>query len=182
MPVLPERWLPVVGYEQQYEVSDRGRVRSLDRIVAYSQSRFGKTISRTHAVKGRLLRPYTEKKGGYQIVHIGYGNPRTIHTLVLEAFIGPRPERQVGCHDENDSSNNQLENLSWDTHAKNIADKERHGTKLIGEKVFGAKLDEFKVREIRAGNRAVSELASTYGVARMTIYKILNGKTWKHIT
>lgn len=50
-----------------------------------------------------------------------------IHSLVLEAFVGPRPDGMEGCHNDGDPANNHLANLRWDTRAANNQDTLRHG-------------------------------------------------------
>lgn len=51
-----------------------------------------------------------------------------VHQLVLEAFVGPRPEGMVTRHLNGDPSDNRLTNLAWGTHAENNADTVQHGT------------------------------------------------------
>lgn len=118
-----EEWRPVVGYEGCYEVSDRGRVKSLTRLVP---SKAGST----RTSPGRLLAtPPTKGGGGYPRVSLGSNtNTRFVHLLVLEAFVGPRPEGMEGCHNDGNPANNRLDNLRWDTHSSNISDAVQHGT------------------------------------------------------
>lgn len=118
-----EKWLPVVGYEGVYDVSDLGRVRSLDR-----------TDSRGHRIRGRLLKLVSKAETGpdsRQTVSIHWGGvqrTRLVHHLVLEAFIGPRPDGMEACHGDGDARNNAVSNLRWGTHQSNEADKLAHGT------------------------------------------------------
>jgi NUMOD4 motif-containing protein/HNH endonuclease len=127
-----EQWRPVVGFPD-YEVSDHGRVRSVDRIKLYTQrSKSGRayTVERKH--HGRLLRAGT-MKSGHQIVILGRGNPRCVHALVLEAFVGLAPTGTECCHWDDDPANNRLSNLRWDTRASNLADyKRNHGRHVNG--------------------------------------------------
>lgn len=111
-----ERWLPVVGHETAYEVSDQGRVRSLPR--SWQQASRSGTIY-THTVKGRLLRP-GRMTAGHQSVAIGRGNSRTVHSLVMEAFVGPRPEGHEILHLNEDPSDNRLVNLKYGTRSENM--------------------------------------------------------------
>lgn len=54
---------------------------------------------------------------------------RPIHTLVLEAFIGPRPTpKHHGAHSDGNSHNNAFDNLQWKLPVHNEADKKLHGT------------------------------------------------------
>jgi predicted XRE-type DNA-binding protein len=117
-----ERWLPVVGYEGSYEVSDTGRVRSLDRSW-WQASRHGTLYE--HFKKGRVLRP-GPATAGHMTVVLGRGNTRLVHHLVLEAFVGPRPDGTEARHGDGNEKNNRLDNLQWDTRGNNSRDKKWH--------------------------------------------------------
>lgn len=119
-----ERWLPVVGYEGYYEVSDLGRVRSLPRVTNGS---FGGT----RRLPGRVLRPGINPKTGRRIVALhrdGAGRSHKVYPLVLAAFVGPRPPGMEACHNDGDHTNDRLSNLRWDTSSRNTYDSVRHGT------------------------------------------------------
>lgn len=119
---VDEEWRPVVGYEGYYEVSSRGRVRSLPREVA--------TFRGVRVSPGRLLKT-PASTGGYLRVTLskeGLLKGRPVHVLVLEAFSGARPSPEHdACHWDGNPSNNRIENLRWDTKSANMADKMRHG-------------------------------------------------------
>jgi hypothetical protein len=116
-----EKWLPVPDYPG-YEVSNHGQVRSLDREVG---SRWG-TPKR---LKGRILSQARVGGGGpvgrYDACVLFRDKKRkslTVHTLVLSAFVGPRPEGMWGLHRDDDPRNNRLENLYWGTPTQNTRD------------------------------------------------------------
>lgn len=111
---------------------------------------------------------------------------RKVHILVLEAFVGPRPEGMEGCHfPERDTRNNNLENLRWGTKSENYQDRHAHGTHNDGIRNGRAKLTEADVREIRKrlrlGERQVS-LAKEFGVSQVKISQIKLGKSWDHVS
>jgi hypothetical protein len=117
-----ERWLPVVGYEGLYAVSDMGRVMSLPRIKSGGRGR-------TRIRFGRVLRPLSRNKDGYLSVSLyrnGSQAHQYIHRLVLLAFIGPAPAGTECCHGNGNPADNRLSNLRWDTHAANAQDAIRH--------------------------------------------------------
>lgn len=114
------RWKPVYGYEGFYEVSDQGRVRSVDRI-----DRRG--VFRKGVEKAQPANVQT----GYKMVSLwkdGVEKQRTVHSVVIEAFEGPRPEGAQVCHNDGTRDNNALENLRYDTPSGNVKDRRLHGT------------------------------------------------------
>lgn len=116
-----EEWKPVVGHEESYEVSDLGRVRSLDREVP--------CFNGTRRMKGRILKP-GPNNSGHVTVAIGQRNSRLVHTLVLEAFVGPRPEGCDSLHLNHNPKDNRLSNLKWGTRGENVkADFDRGARK-----------------------------------------------------
>ena len=123
-----EYWLPVVGWEDFYEVSDHGRVRCLPR---------------KWVPKARILK-VVHSPGKYPQVGL-FNRPkrtltRMVHQLVAEAFIGPCPDGMEICHLDGDRSNNRLDNLRYDTRKNNHADKWKHGTMARGELCGHSKL------------------------------------------
>ncbi len=114
-----EIWKDVVGYENKYQVSNLGRVRSLDRFIKNTGS-FGD--AKFVRIKGKLLKPRTSKskglKTGYYRVLLS-GKNYCIHKLVANAFIpNPLKKPQVD-HIDCDISNNKVENLKWVTQKEN---------------------------------------------------------------
>jgi len=111
-------WLPVVGLEQSYEVSNQGRVRSIktSRILSQRLTSPGKrrpTGKRYPVVEFRIA--------GRQKIR------RKVHLLVLEAFSGARPSEHVACHSNDNPLDNRLENLRWDTRSGNVIDSVING-------------------------------------------------------
>jgi hypothetical protein len=163
-----EIWRAVVGHEGRYEISDLGRVRSLlqrqPRILAQSAKRH-----RRGCLSVEL------RADGSKRVH------RLVHQLVLEAFVGPRPEGHGGAHDDGDPTNNRLPNLAWKTQLENMEDRDRHGRTAVGEQAGGAKLTVDEVLAIRGSKAGVASLARTYGVGPTAIRNILDRETWTHV-
>lgn len=130
---MSERWLPVVGWEGRYEVSDFGRVRSVERCGIHGREG-------NHVFPSRILNPIANQKG-YSVVNFtDNATPgttrrraqRLVHQLVLEAFVGPRPDGFDSCHNNGNKADARLKNLRWDTRAGNFADKKLHGTSQTG--------------------------------------------------
>ena len=108
-----EIWKPVLGYEETYFVSNKGRVKNK---------------------KGYIMKPYTNAKG-YLRLNLSYGKPtkKFIHRMVWEAFNEPIPEGLQINHLNENKADNRLENLSLCTAKENI----NYGTrnKRAGEKL-----------------------------------------------
>jgi hypothetical protein len=122
-----ERWLPVVGYEGYYEVSDHGRARSLDRWIE-ALNRWG-SVNRYFRL-GTVLRNSRVEQDPYARVSLsitGVVHKKLVHRLVLEAFVGPPPRGRIACHGPAGSSDNRLNNLRWDTDSANTQDLVRSG-------------------------------------------------------
>ena len=120
-----EIWKSIPGYEGLYEVSNTGRVRSLDRYV-----KVGFGAYRLH--KGKIIN-LTLSNSGYYFVDLTYKYKRKhfyVHRLVAEAFI-PNPDNlpQVNHKDE-DKTNNIAENLEWCDRKYNM----NYGTKIERQK------------------------------------------------
>ena len=117
-----EEWRDVVGWEGWYQVSNLGRVRSVDRYIDMQNgaSRFCRGVIRVQQINN---------EGRYKVDLKGRGirAPRFVHHLVLEAFVGSRPDGMEGCHNNGNPLDNRLCNLRWDTHVANEADKMLHG-------------------------------------------------------
>ena len=125
----PEQWRPIPGYEGLYEVSDHGRVKSLGRVT-------GGPYGSKRRVPPRILKPGM-KRHGHLFVNLynaeGKTN-RTVHTLVAEAFIGPRPAKMYVCHWNDIPDDNRLENLRYATPRENGRDMVRNGNSNTANK------------------------------------------------
>lgn len=124
-----ESWKPVVGYEGLYEVSDAGRVRSVERQVRHNYGGLRK-------VPPRVLKAGV---GAFGHLHVGLWRDnkmsnQLVHRLVATSFIGPPQPGMNACHNDGNPSNNRVENLRWDTQQGNLADRKIHGTNFYSNK------------------------------------------------
>ena len=106
---MNEEWRDIEGFEGYYQVSNLGRVRSVDREIYHP---YNKTISH---YKGKILKPGKRNKG-YLGICLTKGNKQKsflVHRLVAQAFIpNPYNFEQINHKDE-DKTNNQVSNLEW---------------------------------------------------------------------
>lgn len=103
-----EIWKDIKGYEGYYEVSSYGRVRSLDRIVTYSDGE-------KHSLKGKILKMHYCGSGylNFSLHKNGKTEHKYPHRLVAEAFI-PNPSNLPEVnHKDEDKTNNCMVNLEW---------------------------------------------------------------------
>lgn len=148
---MDEQCKPIPGFPG-YDVSNQGRVGS------------HKTM------RHHILRPSADPAGylGVNLCLNGISHRRRVATLVLLAFVGPRPQEMETCHNDSNPANNYLENLRYDTHLGNMADRKRITHKRIRA-----------IREKRASGVSVKELAKEYNHSRSYLYAICTGSLHK---
>ena len=174
---MVEEWRDILGYEGQYQVSNLGRVRSLDRVI-------------NHPVNGPMRRRggihrCGKSKGYLNVSLLRDGKTRTftVHRLVALAFVGP-PTEQIR-HLDGDKYNNAATNLAWGTAAENSADREKHGNTARGERSGVATKTEAQVRLIKFmheqgyGPTAIGRLI---GLSKARVHEVTSGKVWRHVS
>lgn len=195
-----ERWLPIPGFEGKYEVSDYGRVRSLDRIVPHKRS-----TARIAMRRGKILAPGRSSKYGHLKVKLGTGSKADqrsyhVHQLVLRAFVGPMSDGMEVRHLNGIASDNRLSNLVYGTRKENAADMKLHGTdtlraKRVSESKKGistvwcerhgmARLTAEEVRSMKndfAAGMTSAEAGRKYGVSQAHASKIRLGQAWSKL-
>jgi NUMOD4 motif/HNH endonuclease len=165
---LFEQWLPVVGSEGFYEVSNFGRVRSVAR----------------KGCKGRIL-IFGKNRDGYLMlplrIHSNHKyRSRTIHCLVAEAFLGSCPPGKEIDHIDGDKTHNSVFNLRYVKHSENAKSAVRLRGKWQkgnqGEKHPLVKLSNAQVIEIRRlkmEGMKQSDIAREFRVSRSQISRIV---------
>lgn len=113
---MQEIWKDVIGYEEQYQVSNLGNIRSKNRTIV-------DCLGRRRTLKSHKIRIQTSRIGYKQVLLHKSGEMRThlVHRLVAEAFIPKTEENknEINHKDEN-KSNNTVDNLEWCDHKYNI--------------------------------------------------------------
>ena len=173
-----ENWKPVVGYEGLYEVSDQGRVRSVDRITRDGRRWKGRVLS-TSKVSSGYLHTVLSVDGKYDHVYV--------HRLVADAFV-PNPQGKLEVnHKDGNKKNNVASNLEWVTHSENGL----HSFRVLGRKAAKSmlgkpspcrKLTDEQVAEIRTGKKSCYALAREYGVSDSTIQNVRNGVSYRVVS
>lgn len=161
-----ERWRKIVEFPD-YEVSTFGRVRRIG----------AKRFLRQAPRPGRYPHLRVELRKGGRLYW------RTVHVLVLIAFVGPpEPGKETACHNDGNPANNRLDNLRWDTQKANMEDMVRHGTRISGERCHFAKITEEVVVRIRqVVGKSTREIGREFGISQSTVSMIRTRRIWKHV-
>lgn len=166
---MAEKWKAITGFEGHYEVSNKGRIKSL---------------KRKHRPKESIMKPRSDKDGYQEFCARKDGVKKYIkvHRAVYEAFVGPIPEGHVINHRNNVKTNNHPTNLETMTvgennrHAKEWRDK--HNLKkrkpLTKDEVLTIRWE----LETGACRR---EIAKRWGLVPARIYDIEYGKVYGNI-
>jgi len=171
-----EQWRPCVGWPD-YEVSDLGRVKSIGRWRPHNRYK-GKLMW----WKEKILKPGKKtNRGDYLFVVLTGQVAVTVHLLVAEAFIGPRPPGMYVRHLNDIPGDNRPANISYGTQQDNMDDAARNGKIPRGRARPNAKLHEVNIPYIRTSGKNLTELGKQYGVSPATIRDVLVGISWSHV-
>ena len=169
---MSEVWKPVVGYEEFYEVSSEGRVRSKDR----------HTVWRVPIVrKGRILIPQARRHGYLSVWLYAEGSKKqvSVHRIVAEAFCERKNGQDEVNHLNENKQDNRAVNLAWCTKKENCSYGSRGS--LISKKNTNGKRSK-PVAQYTLSGRFVKEYPSIHEVYRQTgfgvanIHKAMNGE------
>ena len=183
-----EIWKSIPEYEGMYEVSNLGRVRSLDREEFYYNEHGTKCVRfRT----GMILNPDIGNNGYPRVRLRNKENTKKmlVHRLVAFAFIyNENVDTDIIInHKDSNPSNNRVDNLEWCTQQYNIKYSYVCGNSSnVGSKHPQSTITEDIAKEIyilgHSGKYTNIELAATFNVNKQMINNIKIGHTWSHIT
>lgn len=144
-----EVWKPVSGYESYYEISNKGTVRSLERLVPLKNG--------LRTIKAKIL---TSRKNNFGYIEVRLSknsNCKTlfIHVLLAKAFLTCPAESYEVNHINGIKDDNRLENLEWVTHAENV--KHAYQLKLIKPKAKHV-IDTCTGKEYQSSKEAALEI------------------------
>ena len=157
-------WAAIPSVDGVYDVTTDGRVR---------RAQGGRGTRRT-----RKLRTHLSPRG-YVVAKLcidGKQRTRTVHSLVAETFIGPRPGGHEINHIDGNKTNNHVANLEYVTHSQNVIHAARLGRGTRFDATGVAKIK----RRIMNGARN-ADLARQFDVSPSTISQIRLGTTWRDV-
>jgi len=158
---LNERWLPVVGYEGWYDVSNMGRIR---------RAKTSRGATRLHIIgsqkedRGYLITRLHKHGGRYRV---------RVHSLVATAFLGSRPDGMQVNHIDGIKTNNNADNLEYVAPLENI----HHALRLGLRRQILSVNDVYAIRELLKEQTQTS-IARTFGVTQTAISYISTGTNW----
>lgn len=164
--MIEEKWLPVVGYEGLYEVSNTGKVKKINK-----------------KRKDRILNPYITKFGYFRVglTKNNHIIQYFVHRLVASAFIPNTYNKPYINHIDNVRTNNNVNNIEWCTPKENMRHAFITGSRGGGEKATHAKLKKEDALAIKESKLSQKVLAHKYKVHATTVSDIQKGKTWANL-
>lgn len=179
-----ETWRKIKNYEDSYEVSDLGNVRSLSRVTTRQHNEH--TLVK-QPIKEKLLRQTESTVQGYKTVGLcknGKCSRVYVHALVAEAFIGERPsDKHHILHGSEGKTLNNASNLSYGLPVENAKDRYRDKTDARGENNPRSKYTESKIADIKNDLLTTRQylVAMKHNIPKSTIRSIKQGKRWNHV-
>ena len=165
-----EQWKDVIGFEDSYQISNYGRVRSKDRFIKVCGN--GERL-----IKGQIIKPSVCKNGYYEVM-LSRNKKRKVyllHRLVAIHFIeNPNNLPQINHKDE-DITNNRVDNLEWCTSKYNAnygTRNARCNEKVIRKPVKQLTLEGKLIKEFPA----VKEAMRQTGIDDSQIIRVCMGK------
>lgn len=175
---MEEIWKDIRGYEGYYQVSNTGKIKSLDRLVKWKNNK-------NRIARGKILSP--RKQINYNYIHIAFvlqkdGIPKetNLARTVAKAFI-PNPENKPCVnHIDNNPQNNHVSNLEWVTYKENTQHMIKSGrnnilrTFSLTEKQV-KEIFEIKLKNPKFSNQKIGDM---FNVSRETARGVLKHKIY----
>ena len=170
---MEEIWKPIVGYEDLYEISSFGNVRSLDKYVNCKNNS-------KRLIKGKVISQFINH--GYKIVDLTKNGQRKhcrVHRLVAQAFIPNYDNKEDVNHIDGNKTNNRIENLEWCTRQENIIHALENGLNSSTNYQYAIKVTNKKIYcyETNEIYNSMSEASSILNVPRSYVWRKCHNKT-----
>lgn len=178
-----EEWRDVKGWEDRYEVSSFGRVRS----KSYLKQTRNMHGPMSFMTKSRFMK-LSVNSDGYCTIDLCKNKTRhtsLVHRLVAEVFIENLLDLPVINHKDSVRTNNAVDNLEWSTQKYNVQHGYNTGSNSnAGEKHPRKILSDLIVRNMRSrfiAGESVAQIADDLGFRRDTTKSAITGKNWGHV-
>ena len=164
-----EIWKNVVGFEEQYEISNLGNLRSKERFVKHWRG--GERKYKSNVKNIRL-----NDKGYFRcnLKNEGKRYDFTIHKLVALAFLPNEENKPFVNHKNGIKTDNRVENLEWCSASENV-------THAVKNRLIKTKLTDEQAKEIFNSHLSHRKLAKLYNVTSSIVCRIKNKKAYKHL-
>jgi len=175
-----ESWKDIIEFNNEYQISNIGRIRSKDAIIMRSNGS-------PHTRKSKILKPALD--GGYFKGSVSINKklvPYRIHKLVANAFVDGKKDRLEVNHINGIKSDNRSENLEWVSRSENMIHAIKTGLLPVtrGSQRTQSKMNEDTVREIyRLKSQGIQRkiIVEKLGISIHMYKDLMRGKTWKHV-
>lgn len=172
-----EQWKEIQGFENEYLISNYGRIKSKTRVY-----HCGTNHSVQKTIEEHILHVFfrKDKYVGVTLKKNGKSFSREIHRLVAEAFIPNQEKKEQINHKDGDKHNNKVDNLEWITRSENAL----HSYFKLGNIKYKRNFSEQEIKEIKGlylQGQSKNQLAKQYFCSRTTIKRIIENKSYQHV-
>lgn len=164
-----EIWKKVKGFEESYEISNLGNLRSIDRLVKHYKGgqRTCKGINKNIRLSPKGYFRCNLKKDGSRFDF-------TVHRLVADAFLEKPIGKNIINHINGIKTDNRVENLEWCNASENVIH-------AVEKRLIKTKLTDKEALEILESKLSQRKLAKIYDVNHTIIWRIKNRVAYKHL-
>lgn len=175
-----EIWIPIKGYEETHEVSNTGKVRSVDRMIPQGVHE--------RKLNGKELTQF-KTNDGYSIISLSRDascKTKIVHRLVAINFIPNSENKPHVNHLDGNKTNNHVSNLEWATISENAihAFKNKLRVSPFGVDNGNSKMTDESIKEIRRLlNNGTTQVcvAKMFSISQSTVSSIKLKGTWSHL-
>jgi len=176
-----EKWKDIKNYEGYYQVSNKGKVRGVARLIN------GGGSQNKRFIKEKVLKNHVKQNGYCQVrlTKDGISKDFLVHRLVAISFKGTIEGSPHVNHIDGNKQNNKLDNLEWCNtfenmqHAFDIGLVDNRGIKSPNNKYSEAQI--LLVKKLLQEGHSNVTISKMTGVNRTTVYRVKIGKQWSHL-
>jgi hypothetical protein len=142
----------------------------------------GSIWSRRRQASWMKLTPFLDKDGRPRVELCSGTKRRTFYvsSIVLEAFVGPRPDGFQACHfPDRTVTNNSASNLMWGSRATNHSHRIIHGTMSCKSTLNEA--DVIEIRRLAISGTSAKSIAQEFGISYTSAKRVIRRHHWKHV-